>query len=261
VRSVSGIDYISIRACLGGDCKVNFSADTRSGGVPLSTVFTATDKNHDANSWLWNFGDGSFGQGNNVSHEYIEAGSFKVKAMSWESKGAELITISGIRNEARRGVDLDKATAYSKFQADPWTPASISFDATYSHGIGVGSPPAFSFFAIKTYFTVELSATKPKSVNVIRGRNRIVLWPATARPSFRVDGVEIGRPQDVPTGAVLDLTPYGQTDIEIEIVDSGDYAFTSDLGSWKLDAGNLRGQSFFYDCLAATAKKDYVIVT
>jgi PKD repeat protein len=71
----------------------NFSADLRSGYVPLRVQFTDLSKN--ATGWNWDFGDGTSSTARNPAHKYNKAGKYTVKLTVKNSKGTNSVTKPG----------------------------------------------------------------------------------------------------------------------------------------------------------------------
>src|SRR5690606_689483 len=68
---------------------VNFTGTNLSGCAPLTTSFTSssTPGTPGAATYLWNFGDGNNGAGQNTSHTYTGAGNYNVTLVVTNSEG------------------------------------------------------------------------------------------------------------------------------------------------------------------------------
>jgi len=69
----------------------SFVAEPLSGTAPLRVIFDATASNdHDGtiNSYAWDFGDGSTGSGETISHEFVSAGTYTVTLTVTDDVGA-----------------------------------------------------------------------------------------------------------------------------------------------------------------------------
>jgi gliding motility-associated-like protein len=62
-----------------------FTPDTTTGCPPLTITFNNTSTN--ANSYLWNFGDGNTGTGNNPSHTFTNSGTYTVTLIAYGTGG------------------------------------------------------------------------------------------------------------------------------------------------------------------------------
>ncbi|WP_196214027.1 cobaltochelatase subunit CobN [Methanolobus vulcani] len=67
-----------------------FSIDKTSGETPLSIQFT--DQSLNAESWFWDFGDGSNSTDKNPSHTYLSEGTFTVELTVTNSEGSDVET-------------------------------------------------------------------------------------------------------------------------------------------------------------------------
>ena len=58
----------------------NFSADVRSGSLPLEVAFTDLSEpgSSEITDWKWSFGDGEFSDETNPTHTYQNAGVYDV---------------------------------------------------------------------------------------------------------------------------------------------------------------------------------------
>ena len=69
----------------------SFSANVTSGKIPLSVQFIDTSTNS-AQSWLWNFGDGSTSSEQNPTHTYTSAGTYNVTLNVTNADGSNTST-------------------------------------------------------------------------------------------------------------------------------------------------------------------------
>ncbi|WP_321430821.1 cobaltochelatase subunit CobN [uncultured Methanolobus sp.] len=65
----------------------DFSANQTSGKIPLSVKFT--DESSNAESWFWDFGDGSNSTNQNPSHTYLSDGTFTVELTVTNTAGSD----------------------------------------------------------------------------------------------------------------------------------------------------------------------------
>ena len=75
----------------------DFSASPLQGNIPLDVAFTGLT-NDTVSSWRWDFGDGSFADGQNPAHTYTKPGIYSVTLSAANEFGTEHITKSGIIN-------------------------------------------------------------------------------------------------------------------------------------------------------------------
>jgi len=75
----------------------NFSASPTKGNIPLDVAFTGLT-NDTMSSWRWDFGDGSFADGQNPTHTYTKPGIYSVTLSAANEFGTGHITKSGIIN-------------------------------------------------------------------------------------------------------------------------------------------------------------------
>ena len=75
----------------------DFSASITSGYVPLFVQFT--DQSENAQTWYWDFGDGSNSTQQNPTHSYLSAGNYTVRLTVHNENGTDskLITITVLR--------------------------------------------------------------------------------------------------------------------------------------------------------------------
>src|SRR6056297_1190516 len=76
---------------------ISFSVDVDSGCVPLTVTFTNTSSDTAGRSFEWDFGDGEWGEGFEVTHTYKNAGFFNPQLHDWSccSSGPREIRVSG----------------------------------------------------------------------------------------------------------------------------------------------------------------------
>ncbi len=75
----------------------DFSASPSQGNIPLDVAFTGL-KNDTVSSWQWDFGDGSFAEGQNPVHTYTKPGIYSVTLSAANEFGTGYVTKSGIIN-------------------------------------------------------------------------------------------------------------------------------------------------------------------
>jgi PKD repeat protein/Zn-dependent protease len=75
----------------------DFSASPSQGNIPLAVAFTGLT-NDTVSSWRWDFGDGSFADGQNPTHTYTKPGIYTVSLSAANEFGTGHITKSGIIN-------------------------------------------------------------------------------------------------------------------------------------------------------------------
>lgn len=66
----------------------SFTADVQTGDAPLTVVFTDTSTGTIA-GYSWSFGDGTFSQDKNPTHEYAEAGNYTVSLTVFNEMGGD----------------------------------------------------------------------------------------------------------------------------------------------------------------------------
>jgi PKD repeat protein len=71
----------------------SFTADVKSGTIPLTVQFTDTST-YTPTSWEWSFGDGSSSTEENPSHTYTTAGSYSVTHTATNAGGSRTTTAS-----------------------------------------------------------------------------------------------------------------------------------------------------------------------
>ena len=100
------------------------------GNTPFTVFFDATGSTGDISSYSWDFGDGSFGDGAQISHTYTTTGSFSAVLTVTSSNGStnqKDVTV----NVGQAPVAVIAATPVSLSGETPFT---VSFDATGSTG-------------------------------------------------------------------------------------------------------------------------------
>ena len=65
---------------------VDFAASPLTGMAPLTVTFNGSATG-DPTTWVWNFGDGTSGNGQNVSHTYLGGGSYSVRLVATNAIG------------------------------------------------------------------------------------------------------------------------------------------------------------------------------
>ena len=113
--------------------QINFTANTTSGASPLSVAFTGTYVGN-ANSYLWNFGDGNTAATQNPTHTYSNTlgGQFTVSFTAWNTNG----TYNGnVANGAIGSTDTITKTNYITL----YTPSPIASFTTNPTSLDSGS--------------------------------------------------------------------------------------------------------------------------
>jgi PKD repeat protein/Zn-dependent protease len=85
--------YIAV----GDSPKPDFTASPLQGKVPLTVAFTGVT-NGTTTYWRWDFGDGSFGSGQNPAHTYTRPGLYAITVTAANEFGTGQVTKSGIIN-------------------------------------------------------------------------------------------------------------------------------------------------------------------
>ena len=137
----------------GGIC-----ADTTSAYVyvypTLNTAFTAPSRCLDSavvfldqssstsgpvNSWLWNFGDGTFSNQQNPVHTYAAAGSFPVTLISNNQRGCKDTAVNTITVYPKPAASFITDTVICATATDIFTNTSTGSVASYSWNFGLGN--------------------------------------------------------------------------------------------------------------------------
>jgi PKD repeat protein len=139
-----------------------FSANKTSGTVPLAVAFT--DASTGANSWAWNFGDGTTSTEQNPVHKFTTAGTFTVTLTVTNDGGSNsksmTITVNPKKPVAR--IDQDKYTGKVPLTVK-FTDKSTNNPTSYLWQFGDGSTsteknPTHTYTKAKVYI-VRLTAT------------------------------------------------------------------------------------------------------
>ena len=111
------------------------SASPTSGEAPLAVTFDAsgsTDPDGAISSYTWDFGDGTTGTGDTISHTYSPAGSYEAVLVVTDDQGATDVTGQSV---VVNGVSLANQPPEASFSALPVSgeaPLTVNFDAAAS---------------------------------------------------------------------------------------------------------------------------------
>ncbi|MGQ9887092.1 MAG: PKD domain-containing protein [Aggregatilineales bacterium] len=200
-----------------------------SGNAPLTVQFDASDSSGQIDSYNWDFGDGQFGAGPIVTHEFANPGEYRVRL---------LVVGPGGQSEAQTTITVVRLpdAPIASFTLNPTSgnvPLVVQFDASSSTGLidsyswdfgdsqsGTGLTPAHTYTAPGTY-TVELIVTGPGG---------------TSSTSAVVSATE----PIAPPRAAFDFVPLGSTaPLEVQFINqtSGEsLTFSWDFGDGQSSA-------------------------
>jgi len=86
-------DELSLMITVHEAPEANFTPSPAGGNCPLEVVFNETSAG-DVTSWTWDFGDGASATGQNVTHEFLKAGTFTVNLTAGNAWGSDTHTES-----------------------------------------------------------------------------------------------------------------------------------------------------------------------
>ncbi len=159
----------------------DFSASPSQGNIPLDVAFTGLT-NDTMSSWRWDFGDGSFADGQNPTHTYTKPGIYSVTLSAANEFGTGHITKSGIINT---GVVPDAEFIAEIRQGYP--PLTVRF-----RDFSSGSPLAWSWdFGDGTTSTKKIRCTPIQKRGGIPPPCRLQMLLATIHspvPTISVSG-------------------------------------------------------------------------
>jgi PKD repeat protein len=191
------IDNIAPISEAGGDQAINEDGTAVFSGS--QSIDTASDK--PLLTYLWDFGDGTFGNGIGTSHVYTKVGTYTVTLMVTDNDGASdtdslTVSVSNVAPTANAGpsqsANEDQVVMFSGTATDTPTDWQIlSYSWTFGGGgIGHGKNPTHSYVNAGTYsvalvVTDDNGATATSSLQVIVSNVVPVVYmsgyPATAK--------------------------------------------------------------------------------
>ena len=177
---------------IGDGPKVDFKADKTVVGVMRTVRFTDLSTNS-PNTWLWDFGDGTTGTGQNPDHEYRAIGVYDVTLTASNQYNAisqtkkQYITVINIpridfvadRTQGQAPFEV-RFTEISKGQPSAWK---------WDFGDGSGSSdknPVYQYTKNGIY-TVSLTATNANGQDTKIKEKYIVVIPSAPVADFKVD--------------------------------------------------------------------------
>ena len=129
----------------------SFTADVKSGTIPLTIQFTDTSS-YSPTSWEWSFGDGSSSTEENPSHTYTTAGSYSVTHTATNAGGSRSTTASGYITASAvttvpTTVPLTTETTVSKITATT-APAAVMATETISTMNSASDSPSLIYVIV-----------------------------------------------------------------------------------------------------------------
>ena len=130
-----------------------------------NNFFTFTDQSTNANTWLWDFGDGSTSSLQNPTHTYANAGTYQVKLTASNGCGGDTETKTVV---STGGTTPTPTANFTSNHSNPTCAGSISFTNT-----STGSPTSYSWSfpggspSSSTATNPTVNYTTPGSYNVI----------------------------------------------------------------------------------------------
>jgi len=170
----------------------NFTANPRSGVVPLTVQFTDTSTNSPT-SWYWNFGDAywenNYSQQNPI-HTFYQAGTYAVRLEATNQNGKNSTTIYNCINVTANG-----PAPIANFTANPRSgvvPLTVQFTDTstnsptswfwyFGDGYSSEKNPIHTFANAGTY-SVRLEVTNQNGGNSTTRKNYITVYPVGPAP-------------------------------------------------------------------------------
>lgn len=141
---------ITVSAALGNPT-ASFTTNVTTGNAPLSVSFNgsaSSSPNGSINNYSWNFGDGTSGNGANVSHTFNAAGSFNAVLTVTDSAGKTASTSKTITVNSSSGGSTGTTTVTLNLYSGDGKQGSMTRDIT-------------------------ISSSSPTSTTVTNGNNRI----------------------------------------------------------------------------------------
>jgi PKD repeat protein len=107
----------------------SFTADVRSGQIPLTVRFTDTSL-HTPTSWIWSFGDGASSTEENPVHTYTTAGSYTITLTAANAGGSRSTTETGyITTSAEKSAVIETTVKLPDPTAEDTHPVDIASPA------------------------------------------------------------------------------------------------------------------------------------
>jgi PKD repeat protein len=187
-----------------------FSADVTTGEVPLTATFS--DESSLAESWLWDFGDGTTSTDLNPEHTYSVPGTYTVTLTVTNTYGSDIETktgyiIAGADPVSAFEVDSDinyLSHEFSFVDRSLYIPSSWLWD--FDDGtISTDQNPEHTFSAARSYW-VTLTVTNTYGSSTI-GRDITVISNGEPLPSFTWSTIQTKAPYvvqftDTSTGTI-----------------------------------------------------------
>jgi PKD repeat protein len=128
----------------------------------LTVTFDAISSRRDLNSYSWNFGDGSTASAANVSHTYVQGGTYNISLTVRNSRNQLSSSINTIELSVLEGMNVYPRAIVSSTDTHGKAPLTIKFDGTgsidpdgdkvnYSWSFGDGSKNSGGGVVMHTY--------------------------------------------------------------------------------------------------------------
>lgn len=110
--------------------------------VEVGDLVSFTDRSTDAESYLWDFGDGNSSTLANPKHTYADTGDYVIRLTITSETGSRVAATSEIKVGRRFAVAfLIWNAQFSKDNGDPWDPGADGPDLIFSYGASAEDKP------------------------------------------------------------------------------------------------------------------------